>query len=131
MANLRLNLVVVTTIMVAYTLLSPVASIKSKYVVGAQGWIVPPNPDYYEEWKRGKKFVVRDEFWFKFEDGQHTIREVENKVAYDTCNATGSGVVSDEHTMGITMLSPGVFYYICKLRCEKGQKVIIEINEKV
>ncbi|KAL8223390.1 hypothetical protein R6Q57_018865 [Mikania cordata] len=47
----------------------PIAMANTTYVVGgALGWNVPPKPDYYEAWIKGKKFIKGDSFWFMFEE---------------------------------------------------------------
>ncbi|KAJ0724248.1 putative Phytocyanin domain, cupredoxin [Helianthus annuus] len=85
MTSLKLNLVVVTTIVVAY-LHFPTTMARNNWIVGgARGWIVPPNPNYYESWKKGKEFFTSDVYWLVFKNKSHDIIAV-NKEAFDACD---------------------------------------------
>ncbi|KAI3711645.1 hypothetical protein L1987_70184 [Smallanthus sonchifolius] len=98
MAYLKLNPAVVTAIVVAYMHFLTTVAYTSYLVGGARGWIVPPNPNHYEAWMKGKKFFKGDTFYFVHERGEHTVAKVTVKETYDTCNTTAVEHVYDVGT---------------------------------
>ncbi|XP_076915881.1 early nodulin-like protein 9 [Bidens hawaiensis] len=130
MASLNLNLVVVTTIMVAYTHFYASMAITSWVIGGARGWDSPPRPNFYEEWVKEKKFVKGDYFYFIFKNHTHSFAEVE-KSAFDTCNTTSIKDEDDVDTSGFMLIAQKAhtFYFVCKRHCKQGHTVVIDIKE--
>ncbi|KAK1413928.1 hypothetical protein QVD17_29665 [Tagetes erecta] len=127
MASFKLNFVF-TTLLVACMHFSVTTAATSYLVGGAYGWIVPPKPNHYEEWRKGKKFVKGDVFHFIFKNKEHTLAIAKSKEAYDKCNTSA---VTDLRTGSDAiwiLYGVDVYYFICTLHCAKGQKVIIDIK---
>ncbi|KAF5776333.1 putative Phytocyanin domain, cupredoxin [Helianthus annuus] len=131
MTSLKLNLVVVTTIVVAY-LHFPTTMASNNWIVGGpRGWIVPPNPDYYESWKKGKEFFNSDEYWFVFKNRSHNVIDV-NKEAFDACDPnkdTNATYITETRTRGVVFMTAGIKYLICSHHCSKGHKIMIDVKE--
>lgn len=131
MASLKLNLVVVTTIMVmAYTHFYTSMANTSWVVGGARGWDSPPRPNFYEEWVKEKKFVKGDIFHFIFKDHTHSFAEVE-KPAFDTCNTSSIKEGDDIDISGFLLITmkAHTFYIVCKRHCKEGHKVVLDVKE--
>ncbi|KAJ0504147.1 putative Phytocyanin domain, cupredoxin [Helianthus annuus] len=92
MPYLKLNLVAVTIIVIAYMHVSTTVP-SLHFVGGIGGWVAPPEPNYYEKWVKGENFFRFDALVFIFDTGSHTLAEV-TKEAYDTCNTTNPIYIS-------------------------------------
>lgn len=128
MASLKLNFVLVTTIVVAYTHFPTTMAATSWVVGGSYGWTLPSKPKFYDEWTKGKKFAKNDKFWFEFEDHKHTVSEVEKEV-YDTCNTTNIKIDLDMSGVIYILYEAKVYYFVCKFHCKEGHKVILDAKE--
>ncbi|KAF5776336.1 putative cupredoxin, phytocyanin [Helianthus annuus] len=125
MTSLKLNLVVVTTIVVAY-LHFPTTMARNNWIVGgARGWIVPPNPNYYESWKKGKEFFTSDVYWLVFKNKSHDIIAVNKEASmHVTPTRTPTPRLSLKRGLGAS-----VRYFICSHHCSKGHKIMIDLKE--
>ncbi|KAD2393864.1 hypothetical protein E3N88_40841 [Mikania micrantha] len=129
MAYVKLNFVVITTIMMAYMHFPTMMAATAYVFGGAYKWTLPPIPNFYKEWTKEKKFFTFDRYYIWFKKKEHTFAEVESKKAYDTCNATTAlYVVDDPGGLVITLKEVGVYYFFCTLHCKEGHKVSIEVN---
>ncbi|KAD2393863.1 hypothetical protein E3N88_40840 [Mikania micrantha] len=128
MTYVKLNFVVVTTIIMAYMRFPTIMAATSYVVGGAYKWTLPPIPNFYKEWTKEKKFLVNDTFYFRFKEKQHTFAGVDTKEAYETCNDSTAEFVDDSGGMSITLKKAKAYYFFCTLHCTEGHKVIIEVK---
>ncbi|KAJ0673862.1 putative Phytocyanin domain, cupredoxin [Helianthus annuus] len=123
---MRLNLVVVTAIAMAYAQIPATLSFYI-HLVGGKAWDVPTKPNHYETWAKGEKFTKDDILVFDFCTGMHTVAEVP-KVAYDTCNTTAAKTIETLGPTTVTVSNVGMYFFICTKHCQSGQKVAIDVK---
>ncbi|KAF5776341.1 putative Phytocyanin domain, cupredoxin [Helianthus annuus] len=130
MASLRLTFTVVTTIVIACMHFPTTLAVTSYVVGGAKGWSMPQNPNHYEAWTKGKKFIKGDHFYWVIKERKYNVGEVSSKEAYDTCNTTAViPPVFDVDGFFSVLYKVKIYYFICTIHCSKGMKVAIDIKE--
>ncbi|XP_031271916.1 uclacyanin 1-like [Pistacia vera] len=101
------------------------------YVVGDNmGWIIPPNTSAgYQNWVRGKTFVVGDILVFNYAMNAHDVAEV-SKQAYGSCDSNNTISFNSNPPTRITLTTPGEHFYICTFpnHCSAGQELAINVT---
>ncbi|XP_071742562.1 blue copper protein 1b-like [Rutidosis leptorrhynchoides] len=116
------------TIVFIATLTVLVTSISAKeYIVGdANGWSL----DYdYQIWAKDKVFFVGDTLVFNYPPGAHNVVKV-NATDFQKCTTSSSNGILTSGSDVITLLTPGVKWYICGVgkHCEvKKMKLVITV----
>ncbi|KAJ0724495.1 putative Phytocyanin domain, cupredoxin [Helianthus annuus] len=129
MPYLKLNLVAVTIIVMAYMHVSTMVRPSLHFVGGIEGWVAPPEPNYYEKWVKEEKFLKYDTALFIFDTGSHTLAEV-TKEAYDTCNTTNPIYIDTWGPAAVELDTVGVHFYICTMHCKSGQKITVDVKPR-
>ncbi|KAJ0030766.1 hypothetical protein Pint_12996 [Pistacia integerrima] len=101
------------------------------YVVGDNmGWIIPPNTSVgYQNWVRGKTFVVGDILVFNYAMNAHDVAEV-SKQAYGSCDSNNTISFNSNPPTRITLTTSGEHFYICTFpnHCSAGQELAINVT---
>ncbi|XP_068666617.1 mavicyanin-like [Aristolochia californica] len=99
-------------------------------VGGSVGWTTPPSKDFYQDWAKGRKFVVGDKLVFRFTPSAHNLIEVTERE-FEFCTQHD---VIEMYYRGHTVIEldrPGTRYFYCGigLHCEYGQKLEITVEQ--
>lgn len=125
---MKLNLMMVIVIVMSYMNKVPTMLSYHMHLVGGKAWDVPSEPNHYETWAKGVKFVIDDILVFDFLTGNHTVAEVP-KAVYDTCNTTAVENVTTLGPTTVTLSLVGIQFFICTMHCKNGQKVAVDVKE--
>ncbi|XP_022719657.1 basic blue protein-like [Durio zibethinus] len=107
--------------------IAPAISFAMEFIVGDNdGWKEGVN---YQDWAKGKQFIVGDTLVFKYKAGAHNVYKV-NGTDFQNCN------VPSNHSLGsfsgndtIKLAAAGNKWYICGVsgHCVAGQKLNITV----
>ncbi|XP_022719656.1 basic blue protein-like [Durio zibethinus] len=107
--------------------IAPAISFATEFIVGGNdGWNVGVN---YQEWAKGKQFIVGDTLVFQYKPGAHNVYKV-NGTDFQNCNVPTNnslGLFSGNDT--IKLAAAGNKWYICGVsgHCDAGQKLNITV----
>ncbi|KAI6702038.1 hypothetical protein NL676_011174 [Syzygium grande] len=98
-------------------------------VGGRQGWDVPDNVTFYQDWARPRTFGVGDQLIFPYRPGSNNLLAVKKK-AYETCDMSDPIKI---YYMGPTILNltaVGDYYYVSSSgrHCEHGQRLHVTVG---
>ncbi|KAK3434258.1 hypothetical protein EUGRSUZ_D01774, partial [Eucalyptus grandis] len=98
-------------------------------VGGRQGWDVPDNVTFYQDWAKPRTFGVGDQLIFPYRPGSNNLLAVQKK-GYETCDMRNPIHV---YYMGPTILNltaVGDYYYVSSSgrHCEFGQRLHITVK---
>ncbi|XP_058103587.1 mavicyanin-like [Magnolia sinica] len=106
------------------------SAIATEHQVGDKaGWTLPPNPSFYEEWAKTKKFVVGDVLVFEYKTSVHNVLEV-TKDDFDSCTQFKPIAMYYKSPTKITLKEPGQHFFYCGvgIHCEGAQKLVINVE---
>ncbi|KAI4338707.1 hypothetical protein MLD38_023732 [Melastoma candidum] len=97
-------------------------------VGGREGWDVPDNLTFYEDWARPRTFGASDQLIFPFRLGPNNVMEVSGKD-YETCNTVSPIEMHYEAPLILNLTKTGDYYYLSSIgkHCEFGQKLHITV----
>ncbi|GAB2224668.1 hypothetical protein Droror1_Dr00005434 [Drosera rotundifolia] len=109
-------------------MLSKSASALIHVVGGSDGWEIPPNATFYQEWAKPRTFGVGDKLVFPYRTGAHNVLQVTQKD-YEVC---GNENVIKHYFRGPTIIQLNTtgdyfFYSAIGTHCEAGQKLHIAV----
>ncbi|XP_019422654.1 PREDICTED: mavicyanin-like [Lupinus angustifolius] len=107
------------------------AQIKSTthFVGDDKGWCSPPNPGFYDQWTKGRKFTVGDVIVFQYNPGLNTVAQVGTRDDYEHCSGTNIIQTYFFGKTAITLDKPGDYFFFSSVgkHCEAGQKLMISV----
>ncbi|XWS64875.1 hypothetical protein CRYUN_Cryun05aG0041700 [Craigia yunnanensis] len=109
--------------------IAPEISFATEFKVGGdEGWKLGVN---YQDWAKGKQFIVGDTLVFNYKTGAHSVYKV-NGTDFQNCNVPSNkslGSFTGNDT--IKLAAAGNKWYICGIsgHCEGGQKLNITVLE--
>ncbi|KAI3421472.1 Phytocyanin domain-containing protein, partial [Psidium guajava] len=112
------------------TMLVGSASAMLHVVGGRQGWDVPDNVTFYQDWAKPRTFGVGDQLIFPYRPGSNNLLIVKKKD-YEACDMSDP---IDIYYMGPTILNltaVGDYYYVSSSgrHCEYGQRLHITVGK--
>ncbi|KAI4302916.1 hypothetical protein MLD38_038609 [Melastoma candidum] len=126
----RCNLAMVVVMAAAFSCLMTMESANAMlHVVGGrEGWDVPDNLTFYDDWARPRTFGAGDQLIFPFRLGPNNVMEVSGKD-YETCNTISPIEMHYEAPLILNLTKTGDYYYLSSIgkHCEFGQKLHITV----
>ncbi|KAF8013336.1 hypothetical protein BT93_I1239 [Corymbia citriodora subsp. variegata] len=106
------------------------ASAMLHVVGGRQGWDVPDNVTFYQDWAKPRTFGVGDQLIFPYRPGSNNLLVI-NKEAYETCDMRSP---IESYYMGPTIIKlkhVGDYYFVASSgrHCEFGQRLHITVKK--
>lgn len=131
MATTKLNIFLLTALMLAAASTLHVSTAQTTHVVGnGLGWTVPSGGSVsYVTWAASRTFTVGDFLIFNFTTQIHDVAEV-SSGAFDACNGTNPISMTTNGPANITLRTAGAHFYICTFtrHCDLGQKLAINVS---
>ncbi|KAF8398046.1 hypothetical protein HHK36_016972 [Tetracentron sinense] len=108
----------------------PSIAMAEEFIVGdGIGWTIGFD---YQDWAKGKDFLVGDKLVFQYPVGAHNVFKV-NGTGFQNCIAPPQSEALTSGNDTITLATPGRKWYICGVgkHCELGgQKLFITVQRK-
>ncbi|KAM1209078.1 hypothetical protein ACFX2I_014758 [Malus domestica] len=100
-------------------------------VGGKEGWSVPENKTFYEDWAFPRTFGVGDRLVFPYRPGSGNVVVI-NKDDFDKCTQKNVIYMYYYGPTILTLTAPGDHYYYSGVgkHCEFGQKLHIKVVNK-
>ncbi|OAY70060.1 umecyanin-like [Ananas comosus] len=100
-------------------------------VGGRDGWTIPPNATFYQDWAKTQNFKVGDRLVFPYTIEMYTVVEA-SKEDFDNCTQRDIKARYYAPPTVLELLEPGPHYYYCGvgLHCEAGQKLSIVVCDR-
>nr|XP_016507735.1 PREDICTED: mavicyanin-like [Nicotiana tabacum] len=99
-----------------------------QYIVGDSIWTIPPMNNFYTNWSSSQVFFPGDTLYFDFDPELYNVIQVSRRE-YGLCTANHPYKVYTDGPANITLMEPGVFYYMCSILnyCALGQKLSVTV----
>ncbi|WJX13835.1 hypothetical protein P8452_04180 [Trifolium repens] len=103
----------------------------TQFIVGdSAGWVIPPNPTYYNNWTNSNFFREGDSLEFNMDTKFYNLIQV-SQSEYDHCTSLEPLKVFNTSPINFPLKEKGVYYFICSVSnyCTLGQKITILVHE--
>nr|XP_043625901.1 umecyanin-like [Erigeron canadensis] len=126
MAASKFNLLVFMAMVIAFMMFHYSVADTQHVVGGDIGWIIPNDPNFYNDWASKETFTVGDTLQFNFNSGAHDVAKV-LKDGFDQCNDDGASTIITDGPGIFNLTESGEQYYICRFNghCMANQKLVI------
>ncbi|CAN4126367.1 unnamed protein product [Withania somnifera] len=120
--------ILVTLALLLFLVILHHQSYAMQHLVGDSIWTIPPTNNFYTNWSTSQVFLPGDTLYFEFDPEFYNVMQVSRRE-YGYCTANQPYKVFSDAPVNITLMEPGVFYYICTILnyCALGQKFSVTV----